>query len=364
MQSRISLFTVPGGDTVQICKTAEALQQRGVTCKISTELQPDLSGWDIVHLFNLTRPQEVYMQARNAQKQGKPIALSTIYLSSSDYDGYARAGAFGVVSRILPNNILEYLKVIARGVVNREWHAGSWALLKHGHHQLQNEVMRMTSVSLPNSHSEWKRVLRDFPQAKSARYVVVPNAVDENMFDSRAEYAEMDDNKRRTTVLCVANISPRKNQLRLIRALNGSDLPLVIAGLPTPNARGYYEQIKREAGPNVHFAGHVKQDDLEPYYRDAKVHVLASWMETTGLSSLEAGINGCNLVITDEGDTKEYFDDMAYYCDPGSETSIREAVLKAYAAPANNTLRHKIKTEYNWGKTAEATLLAYLQIIQ
>jgi len=77
---------------------------------------------------------------------------------------------------------------------------------------------------------------------------------------------------------------------------------------------------------------------------------------------LEAGLEGCNLVITDRGDTREYFGDMAYYCDPGSEASIREAVLKAYSAPVCTALQHRIRTEFNWTKTAEATIKGYRQI--
>ena len=99
------------------------------------------------------------------------------------------------------------------------------------------------------------------------------------------------------------------------------------------------------------------------YYRVAKVHVLASWMETTGLSSLEAGRAGCNLVITDKGDTREYFGDMAFYCDPGSEASIRDAVLRAHAVPVCTALSDRIKDQFNWRKAAEVTMDAYLQVL-
>ena len=124
LQSRVTLFSGPGGDTVQIIKTAEALRGLGVDCEISTELQPDLSRWDIVHLFNLTRPQEVYLQASNAVRWGKPLALSTIYLCGSDFDSSVRTGLLGLVARTLSPNTFEYAKVLARAVVNREWHEG------------------------------------------------------------------------------------------------------------------------------------------------------------------------------------------------------------------------------------------------
>ena len=52
--------------------------------------------------------------------------------------------------------------------------------------------------------------------------------------------------------------------------------------------------------------GELPHEDLAPYYASCKVHALVSWMETTGLSSLEAEVMGANLVITDKGDTRDY----------------------------------------------------------
>ena len=91
----------------------------------------------------------------------------------------------------------------------------------------------------------------------------------------------------------------------------------------------------------------------------AKVHALVSWMETPGLSSLEAGAMGCNLVITEKGDTRDYFGDEAFYCDPESVESIRAAVVAARAAPAKPLLQQRIRTQYTWNKAAEMTFKGY-----
>lgn len=363
MQSRVTLFTGPGGDTTQICCTAEALRKLGVHCEISTELEPDLSEWDIVHLFNLVRPQEVYLQARNAVRQGKPVVLSTIYLSGLDFDRSARGGVIGFLSRLLPANLFESVKVVARGILNSEWHAGSRTLIWHGYRRLQEDILRMTSICLPNSRSEWQRVVRDFPLASAVPSAVVPNAVDLATFGNRGNASRQPSCGEPKVVLCASNIGPRKNQLRLIRAMKGLDIPLWIVGQPSPNAWGYYRRMQTESGLNVRFIGHVPHEELPPYYRAAKVHVLASWMETTGLCSLEAALCGCNLVITEKGDTREYFEDMAWYCDPASEESIREAILQAYHAPVSPALETKIRSEYTWERAAEVTLEAYCRAV-
>jgi glycosyltransferase involved in cell wall biosynthesis len=160
-------------------------------------------------------------------------------------------------------------------------------------------------------------------------------------------------------VLCVGRIDGLKNQLNLLRAMRDLPIPLVLIGQPAPNHGKYFEMIKRECTPRTHLLGPIDHSKLPAYYRKAKVHALVSWMETTGLSSLEAGLCGCSLVITPEGDTREYFQDDAFYCQPGSVSSIRDAIVRAYAAPPNDRLKQRIRDNFTWEKAAASTLCAY-----
>lgn len=117
--------------------------------------------------------------------------------------------------------------------------------------------------------------------------------------------------------------------------------------------------MNREAYDRVHILGQVSHEELAHYYKAAKVHALISWMDTPGLSSLEAGAMGCNLVITDKGDTRDYFGDDAFYYEPDSIDSIRDAIVRAYNAPVDPALSRLIREGYNWQKTAEKTLERY-----
>jgi glycosyltransferase involved in cell wall biosynthesis len=164
-------------------------------------------------------------------------------------------------------------------------------------------------------------------------------------------------------VLCAARIEGIKNQLNLIHAVNGSGLRLILIGAAAVNQRRYYEKCREAAGPAVTFMDAVPHEALAGYYRRAQVHALPSWFETTGLSSLEAAAMGCSIVITDKGDTKEYFGDLAVYCDPGSPASIREALEKAVMDGPSTKLREKILAQYSWRHTAEATQQAYRAIL-
>ena len=352
-QSRTTLFSVPGGDTTQVIKTAEELRKTGCSVDITTELEPDLGRYDLVHLFNLIRPQELYLQAQNAKKQGRPVALSTIYVDYSEYDLKGRTGCARLVSNLLSQSQLEYLKILARVVKNREYNKGTRILLLNGYNTLLKKVIDLIDVFLPNSASEMRRLISNFPECAGRRHVVVPNSVDIDLFDETKVLNESEFEHYQGCVLCVGRVEGIKSQLNLVRAMRGLPWRLVLVGKPAPNHVGYYEQIKKEAGPNVHFIGQLDHDKLPGIYKVAKVHCLVSWMETTGLSSLEAGVMGCNLVITSKGDTRDYFGDYAYYCEPDSVQSIRNAIIKAYESPADTSLREHIRNNFTWRMTAK-----------
>ena len=357
--SRKTLFSVQGGDTVQILKTAEALRRKDVFVDVSTELEPDLRGYDLVHVFNLTRPQEIFLQVMHAKKKGLPVALSTIYLNFEECERKAGGGCVQRAARVLSGPQMEYLKILARAVQNGEFHKGTAIFLLKGYERSLRKICGLIDVFLPNSRSEMNRVQRDLGIEVSQPVCPVPNAVDVDFFSP--EKAEVPEGMERLEggVLCAARIEKRKNQLNLVRAMKKINRPLVLVGAVAPNHKGYLEEIKREAGANVTILGHASPESLRIYYKLCKVHALVSWMETTGLSSLEAAAMGANLVITNRGDTEEYFRDEAFYCEPEDVLSIQVALEKALAAPPPNQLRARVCEAYTWDQAAAQTLKGY-----
>jgi glycosyltransferase involved in cell wall biosynthesis len=361
-QSRKTLFSEPGGDTTQIMKTKEYLEKLGVEVDVSLELTPDVSKYDIIHVFNLMRPQELYLQVKNAKMYGKKIALSTIYGPYEEYEKKARGGILQVMNKFLSITQIEYLKVIARAVLNFEFNKGTVIYLLNGHKRLQQKIVKMVDVFLPNSDSEMERVAKDF-KLKQYNYVAIANAVDINKFDYDKVKISPELEKYRDCVLCVSRIEGRKNQLNIIRACKNLPYKFVFVGKSGANFRKYYETCKREANENTFFLGQIEHEKLPQFYKLAKVHILASWMETPGLSSLEAGIMRTNLVVTKKGDTEDYFKNYAFYCDPDDLLSIKKAVVKAYEAPFDNKLLERIRDNYKWEDTAQQTLDGYQSIL-
>lgn len=352
--TRTTLYTFPGGDTIQVIQTARTLRNAGVTVDIwLANEQINYAAYDLHHFFNITRPADILSHNTRITT---PFIVSPILVDYSQYDQHHRTGITGILFRLLSAHTIEYLKTIAR------WLSGTdkcipFAYLRKGQQKSIREIIGKTAMLLPNSQKEKEQLTcytRNFTPA-----IVVPNGIDPELFIYK-EGISKDDN----LVLCVARIEGLKNQYNLIKALNNTLYRLIIIGSPAPNQHTFYRKCRKLAASNITFISHLPQKELLYYYQKAKVHVLPSWFETCGLSSLEAGAMGCNIVITDKGYTREYFEDYAFYCNPGSPESIRQAIEKAAHAPFTHHLRNKILHNYTWQKAAEATLSAYKEVLQ
>ncbi|HHV63437.1 MAG TPA: glycosyltransferase family 4 protein [Firmicutes bacterium] len=328
-QSRPDILTLPAGDTIQLFETMQHLRRLGVHIDHSGELHPPLDGYDLVHLFNITRIAETRVQCDNAVAQGKPVVISTIYWNMEEY-----------FEREETRHAADLLKWWKRDNAYRA------------------ETLKKASLLLPNAVSEMELIKKDFGVDRP--YRVVPNGADPGFGDAKASefVAEYGVDK---IILCVGRISPRKNQLAVVKALRCVDIPLFFIG--SVNDPFYLELCRKHAGPHVRFVTHMPHSRLASAYKAAKVHVLASWYDTPGLASLEAAVAGCNIVSTNRGTAREYFGDLAWYCDPADPDSIRRAVLDAYESAPRSALVDVVKREFTWERAAQVTLEAYRTVM-
>src|SRR5450432_2656040 len=353
MVVRSTLYTVPGGDTIQAMQTARSLRMQGVNADIKlTNETIDYNNYHLLHFFNITRPADILYHIRKAKI---PFVISTILINYSEYDKYHRKGLAGMLFRYLPGDTIEYLKVISRWILGKD-KMMSLSYAWKGQKKSIHEIITKATLILPNSSSEYIRLKQIY--GCQTNHIVIPNAVDGNLFRFNK-----DAKKDPKLVICIARIEGIKNQLNLIRAINNTSFQLLIIGAPAPNQPAYYQMCREEALGNIRFIEHIPQEELVAYYQKAKVHVLPSWFETTGLSSLEAAAMGCNIVITRKGDASEYFNELAFYCDPESVQSIFQAVDRAAKAQIPSALSALVIEKYNWAIAARKKLEAYREIV-
>lgn len=367
MQSRPDLFDIPGGDTIQLLKTKEYLEKAGLHVDVSLQLRPCLKHYDLVHLFNITRVHETFVQATNVMEQGKRFVLSPIYWDFTEFNQKGRTGLRKYVFRMVRNeNILETFKGLIRILIKPDLTSLHAVLCqwKNGFVAQQVFVLNSATSVLPNSAAEAELLNRKFGSQFDLR--IVYNAADRLFAEKASPEVFLNKFGLNDFVLCVGRFDERKNQLALIRAMQDTNVPLVFVGSFTPSHLAFYKKCRRHAAGSrrIKFIKWLDHSDLRHAYSAAKVHALPSWLETPGLSSLEAALSGCNVVVTDRGSTKEYFRDLVWYCEPADVASIRERILSAYEAPRRDALRQHVLMHFTWERTAESTIDAYKSALE
>lgn len=156
----------------------------------------------------------------------------------------------------------------------------------------------------------------------SDRITTAPNAVDPTIFGSAA--------RSRTNGPCrivvVARLSPEKGVDVLVRAAEGLDADVVVAGSGPEESR-----LRRLAGPNVSFLGHVERDDLPQLYADADVAVIPSRSDTWGMTLNEAALAGLPLVAsTVVGGSHDLIEEgvNGFRVSPDDPDALREAIRR------------------------------------
>jgi glycosyltransferase involved in cell wall biosynthesis len=313
---------------------------------VTTATEPPLHGYSLVHGSGMTLPQ-----VRRCREAGLVVCLSTIYWSQRYTMGLdQRMGAGRQVAR----RVRLALSLAADAARLRHVEKSEDLLRR----QLGARMLyESADVLLPNSAMEADTIRAEL--GVTTPMVVVPNGIDEAIFSQPSPPWEA----RSETVLYVGRFEPHKNQLGLIHALHDRPYELVLVGPPHPHHQEYRRECMRVAGPRVRFVSETSQEALVDLYGGARVHVLPSWYETTGLVSLEAAALGCNVVTTDRGFASEYFGPLARYCDPADPRTIAAAVDGALRTPPDPALRKRVLDRFTWRDAGQATLAAYRQAL-
>lgn len=351
--TRATLHDVYGGGAVHIFETANHLKELGIDVTIHQANEKiDYNSFNLLHFFDLIRPANILY---HINKTNKPFVVSPIFVDYSEYDRLYRKGVSGLVLKLFSSKT-EYVKTVSRWMLGKDVLPGKEYLWK-GQDKSIKKILQRAVMLLPNSKSEYNYIKQRY--SIDTPYTIIPNGINEKIFKSDNSIK-----KDPNLILCAARIEGVKNQISLIKALNNTRFRLLLAGGFSPNQKSYYRKCKKIAADNIEFTGLISQQELVSYYSKAKVHILPSWFETCGLSSLEAAAMGCNIVISDKGFAKDYFENNAVYCEPGDPKSIFEAVVKASCREEPKEFQTKVVSDYTWRRAAIKTLEAYKKIMK
>lgn len=158
----------------------------------------------------------------------------------------------------------------------------------------------------------------------------------------------------------------RKNVERLIKAAKKYKFHLMLAGaLRNDSEKKWLYDLKGDSS-NIEYLGRVSDEELFNLYRRAKVFALPSINEGVGMVALEAATFGCEIVLTNTGAPKSYYNGMAQLVNPYSIDSIGRAILKVlngeYSSQPN--LRDYIINNYNESHCMDLLEKSLLEILK
>ncbi|HTJ25064.1 MAG TPA: glycosyltransferase [Candidatus Limnocylindria bacterium] len=339
----------PGGDLVHAQRTNDALRALGVETDLVADDAPDPRGYDVAHVFGIFQPETAQRQIGAIRAHRVPLVLSPIWL-----DLRALFATQGRVQHALaardPVQVERRLRRLREIEPSLPWR-GSIARNADRRLAAQRALALEADVLLPASEIE-AYLYGERLRVQSVPFVVAPLGVDEEAFGiARAP--------ERAGVLCAARVESKKNQAALLYALRDVEVDVTIVGNAYDPA--YLALCRRWATPRTRFVDHASHDEVLAMMARAAVHAHPSWLESPGLSSLEAAGTGARIVVGDRGTEREYFGADVDYADPADPASIRAAVLRALArAPRerDDALERRLAAR-TWRRTAEATLEGY-----
>ena len=142
--------------------------------------------------------------------------------------------------------------------------------------------------------------------------------------------------------------SANKNVPRMIEAAKKYGFNLKLAGhLMGDSERGWLNGLVGDS-KNIEYVGEISEAELLDYYKRAKVLALPSMFEGVGMVALEGAAYGCEVVLTNVGAPKEYYDGRAILVNPSSVDEIGQGISKAIKERfAQPELKTYIETHYS-----------------
>lgn len=331
-------FSRAGGLRTQFERTTQELERLGCEIVFFTGNNFDeLKSVDLCHVFSMNSP--TFFKGHALKALNKPLVYSSVMWRESRP---STIRAFLRVAKLIPFQFLN--DVVAC-----------------------RDLGEVSDLILPNTQQErdWLNRAIGLPCEKM---LVVPNGADNRFsnvdLDSVSLPLPFEDF---VFVSCV--VYQRKNLVRLARACLENEYPLVIAGPVEDDSIYRSIMAEQSRGLKVVFLGALLNDDplLGALYKKCRVFALPSYYETPGISALEAGLQGSNIVVTKVGGANEYFGSYARYVDPYEQSDITKKLHAAWNNPLSQDEKYEMSTyiasEFSWKAVAKKTLSAYREIL-
>lgn len=306
------------------------------------------------------------------KKEDIDVSLFDIWERSTDFDIFHLFGSNNSVAELYTSLSGQNKKLVVSAIDYSNFPYYKLKILKllqtiyplDNTYKFRQKLFNYASRIIANSDAE-KKFLMDYFEIDPAKIDVLPVCVSSDFYKSESNLFS-DTYHIENYLLCVGRINSRKQQIKIIEALNDIGMNLVFIGREDPSDMGYFNEFTRlvEQYSNVHWIGQLESDSemLISAYKKAKMHILPSNPpEFPGISNLEAGLAGTKVMTTMSPAIYTTLKDYAYYCDPTSE-SIRKVALKALKEKSDTSLQNHLNENFTWETVIKKLITIYQDV--
>lgn len=142
-------------------------------------------------------------------------------------------------------------------------------------------------------------------------------------------------------ILSVGTLEPRKQQLALVEALAGTDIPLVLVGKKNAPYFSKIEKAAKMGKVELLYREVREMEALSCLYQMARFSVYISEFEGFGIPVIESLFAGCPVICSNRSSIPEAGGEIALYVDPNNLDDIRAKVKFLWKNPAEGERRMK-----------------------
>jgi glycosyltransferase involved in cell wall biosynthesis len=336
-----------GGDALQIQESADVYRAGGRAVEVIAEpRKARIAAGDVLHLHNIQRVLDWDDLPERARAAGARVFVTPLYHPVGDYHRRGRRGIdAGLAKLVTDHDVFAGLR----------W--GTTRGLRERAHRLLEMADRVFLV-----HEGERDLLQQDIGEFATPSTVVPVAIPDE-----APAAAQGELFSGPFVACVGRIEPLKAPLEVLDAAARANAPIAFVG-PPAGARhaGYVARFRAAAlaagRSRVRFLGELPRRDVLALLRRAHAHVLGSWTEVVGRSTLEAAAQGAAVIATDVGFAPRYLEGTpARFVPAGDVDALTEAIRLAMAEPRPGTdgaLAERVRRRFTWNAVGPTLLEA------
>lgn len=318
-----------GGVPMRIRKFMHYFDESDLDASLFNKWEDKLEDCDILHIFKANI--DSYSQIAYAKNLGKKVVVSTVIPQEK---------IFRIKFAILLNKLFR---------INNTY-----------------SLLRLTLLLADALVAQTKKEANFISHVYGIdprKIIVIPNGVNEDILNG---YNPKD---KKDILLYVGRFDSNKNQLSLIKALEGTEIECHFIGGEAIEEPNYYRECKELAGNNkrIHFHGWLRSDseDFLALYKRAKVVALISHKEIFGNSLIEGGACGANLVATKELPVGEWgFGDTCISVNSNDINDIRYGLQKAFATPNDERIHDLVTKQFSWRAIADRHIDLYNSLLR